>query len=336
MDIKDFEELLEKVAVGEAGPEDVLRLKKAVEENPQLRKRWQATTEACALVEVAGRFTPVEDIVIPPFPQHRKTELLVAVRQIPINNLEPVDLLKRYGCFAHAQALGKILGYDKEIKTGRLTLKLSEWNYAEAHQTEREDLERWARQKPGFDAIFGKLIDAATPSLKSLFRKHDYRTILLDIREYLKLGGYRDESYGVIESQILSKLMEDLRKKYSEMPEKEKAIFRKSIEDELHKEGKALGDVPLQQLLLASGGAGLVSVLGAEIVAGIILSHLSIGNSILLAMGLYSVPVGLIGGAIFAPIAAGLGVYYAGRANYGKTIPAVVTLAVLREQSSMQ
>ena len=72
--------------------------------------------------------------------------------------------------------------------------------------------------------------------------------------------------------------------------------------------------------------------MGAEITAGIILSHLGIGHAVLLAMGLYSVPVGLIGGAIFAPLGIALCAYFAGKSNYSKTIPIVVTMAALRQQ----
>jgi uncharacterized protein YaaW (UPF0174 family) len=266
---------------------------------------------------------------------HRKAKSRAAPRQNPINDLEPLDLLKKYGCFSHAQALGKILGYDPEIKTGRLTLKLGQWNYAKAHETEQEVLEGWTRQPPGFEAIVEELMRAATPSWKNtpFYRsKHNYRTILLDIRQYLKLPGYPTESYEKIESQILSKLMEPIREKYSKMSEQEKAKFRKSIEDHLRKEGKTLGRLPLEQVLWAGGGAGLISVLGAEVAAGIILAHLGVGYAILLAMSLYAVPVGLIGGVIFAPLAAAITYYFTGRANYSKTIPAVVTLATLRQQ----
>ena len=59
MEMKDFEKLLEKVAAGEAGPEDFLRLKNFVEENPNVKARWQAATEACAIIREAGRFSPL-------------------------------------------------------------------------------------------------------------------------------------------------------------------------------------------------------------------------------------------------------------------------------------
>lgn len=339
MEMEDFEELLEKVLAGGARPEDCLRLKNAVDADPQWRERCRSAMEAYEIIRKAGLLAPVGNLTVPPAPQHRKKELLAAVRRIQkrtyipplveIDTLEPLDLLKMHGRFEHAQVFGKILGYDPVIKTARLALKLGEWDYDEADETEQADLQRWTSQKPGFKTIMERFFDAATPSLSARF---DYRKALLDIRKHLELPGYPDESYAVIESQILRKLMEIVRDKYSKMPDKDKAKFKKSIEDELHNEGKTLGGVSLEQLLLATGGAGLVSALGAEIVTGIILSNLGVGHAVLLALGLYSVPTYLIGGAIFAPILASFGVYFATRSNYSKTIPFVVTLAALRQQ----
>ncbi|HWD18293.1 MAG TPA: hypothetical protein VHB20_03365 [Verrucomicrobiae bacterium] len=246
-----------------------------------------------------------------------------------IATMEPVNLLKDYGRFEHAQGLGKVLDYEPEIKTGRLSLKLNEWNYEEAHEAEREDLERWTKQKPGFEAILEKFIDAATPIWNS---EYDYRKVLLDIREHLDLPGYPTESYAVIESQILEQLLRRVLERLPQMSQKEKEAFENSVEEKLEKEGKGLGGLSVEQALLASGGASFVSFLGAEVATGIVLSHLGVGNSILLALGLYSVPTILIGGAIFAPIAASLGIYYAGGHNYAKTIPFVAMLATLRQQ----
>jgi uncharacterized protein YaaW (UPF0174 family) len=208
-------------------------------------------------------------------------------------------------------------------------MKLGEWRYAEAHETEREDLERWTKQKPGFEIMVEQLISAATPTLSS---RYDYRKVLLDIREHLKLPGYPDESFAVIESQILMELIRRVREKVDKMSPKDREVFYKSIQDQMLKEGKSVGEVSIENVLWAGGAAGVTSVLGAEVTAGIVLSHLGIGKAVLFALGLYAVPVAAIGAAIFAPIAAVLGAYYAGRHNYTKTIPCVVALAALRQQ----
>jgi len=327
--MEEFELLLEKAIAGEASPADVARLRKLAKENPQLMERCKAAAEAVEILGEAVSLTPTKDQPIPPFPKRRKGELMAAVRQIPLSTMEPLALLNRYGRFEHAQVFGKILGYDPEIKTGRLAIKLGEWRYAEAHETEREDLERWTKQKPGFEIMVEQLISAATPTLSS---RYDYRKVLLDIREHLKLPGYPDESFAVIESQILMELIRRVREKVDKMSPKDREAFYKSVQDQMVKEGRALGGVPVEQVVWATGGAGLVSVVGAEVTTGIILGHLGFGHAVLLALGLYSVPTLLIGTGIFAPIAAAIGIYYAGRHNYTKTIPCVVALAALRQQ----
>jgi uncharacterized protein YaaW (UPF0174 family) len=320
---------LEKVLAGDEGPKVRERLKELAVANPQFMERCKAAAEAWEIIHEVGSSTPVKGEPIPPFPQHRKAELMAAIRQMPINTMEPLALLKRFGRFEHAQVFGKILGYDPEIKTGRLTLKLSEWVYAEAHETEREDLRGWTKHTPGFETMVEQLISAATPTFSS---RYDYRKVLLDIREHLKLDGYRDDSYAVIELQILTELIRLVREKVSKMPQNKKAAFYKSVEAQLLKEGRSLGGVSIEEILWAGGAAGVASVLGAEVTAGIILAHLGIGHAVLLALGLYAVPTVAIGAALFAPIAAVIGVIIAGRHNYNKTIPFVVALAALRQQ----
>jgi uncharacterized protein YaaW (UPF0174 family) len=174
-----------------------------------------------------------------------------------------------------------------------------------------------------------QLISAATPLLKS---RYDYRKVLLDIRGHLDLDGYRDESYAVIELQILTELARLVHEKVSKMSQEDRDKFYKSVEDQMLKAGKKLGEVPIEQMLWVGGGAGLVSALGAEVTSGIILAHLGVGHTILLALGLYSVPTFFIGTGIFMPIIVAYFVYLTGQHNYKKTIPCVVTLAALRQQ----
>jgi uncharacterized protein YaaW (UPF0174 family) len=246
-----------------------------------------------------------------------------------INKMEPLDFLNEHGRFEDAQAFGRFLGYDPVVEVNGLALKLSQWNYATAEKKEKRTLKGWIRQETGFKSIVDKLIGTATPIWKS---KYDYRKILFDICDQLELKVDSEATYAAIEKKIRNKWVRRADEQYSKMSPEKKVEFEKLIENQLRREGKWLSKSSLGKGLLATGGAGVTSILGAEVTAGIVMTHLSFGQVVLSALGAFSPPLFAAGAVIFGVLMGGAVLFNAGTPDLNKTTLFVLRLATLRQQ----
>ena len=248
-------------------------------------------------------------------------------------NLGPTELLQRFAIFKHYQLLGKCLGYNPKIEADGNAMPLDDWNYDSMDADCQKCLNRWTASKQAAPQI-AHLLFAAGSSLWG--PTPDYPAVLREIANHLKLDISTCKTDADIEQTITAHLLRKALEAIEKLPEAKKKELNAELEDFLQKQHVELGSRSALEYLYAGGVAGVGTLAGTQIAAGIILSHLGIWHGLLFAVGLWVVPTAIIAWSIFAPLSLGALVYVLGKHNFKKTIPTVAIIAALRQEAMLR
>jgi hypothetical protein len=251
----------------------------------------------------------------------------------PLADMDPEELLKRHANFKNYQALGACLGYNPQITAAGSALPLNDWNYDELDADCQKGLDRWTKSKQAAPEIVRQLLNAATSLWGSA---RTYRELLNEVVEQLKIksptGWTLDDHEKTIAHNLLEKALKDIEK----LPPDKQAKFNEEIGEFLRRKGIDLGSQSAIDYLKTAGTVGLGTLAGTQIVMGIVLANLGIVHAVLFAAGLWAPAGMLIGGAVAAPLTAGVLVYNYGKHNFKKTIPCVGIISELRQQAMLE
>ena len=247
-------------------------------------------------------------------------------------DMGPEELLKRCAHFKNYQELGGCLGYNPQITAAGSALPLNDWNYDELDADCQKGLDRWTKSKQAAPEIVRQLLNAATPLWGSA---RTYRELLKEVVDQLKItsptGWTLDDFEKTIARDLLEKALKDIEK----LPPDKRAKFNEEISDFLKKKSIELGSKSAIDYLRDGGTIGIGTLAGTQIVTGIVLANLGIVHAVLFAAGWWAAPTILIGGAVAAPLTAGVLVYNYGKHNFKKTIPCVGIISTLRQEAML-
>ena len=275
-----------------------------------------------------------------------------------LEKLNPLDLLKELGSpgksksvFNYIQVLAECVGYDPVVE-GVLDegeeWRLSEWEYETSKQKEKVKLTKWAKEKDVQSELCECFERAATDLVtRAVGRVDTHDQTLEEIVTKLKIDkafkrktrkkyceGLVPDSYWEKETFIREKLLDEILKRAEALSDKERDQLDQDLGEQLKKAGVEVGQKSALDYLRLGGEAAAATGVAwgaTSVTTGVILGNLGVWNSVLLALGLYSVPTLLIGAGFFAPILAALAVFRLGGHNYAKTLPFVVALATIRQ-----
>ena len=249
-----------------------------------------------------------------------------------IADMEPEALLKNFATFPHYQLLGKCLDYNPTINES--LGQLQDWEYEQVDDDEKKLFDRWAKASTQAAPAIWRNIQSAGTSLWGDKNETTYSKLLTEIKDKLELGILSQNStYAEREQIMLKYLLEEALKKLESLPDSKKEKMNEDLWGFLAKQGIARTSTPAVDYLKGAAGAGVGALVGTQIATGIILAHLGVVNGLLFAVGLYSIPTFLIGGAIFAPLMGLYMAYVLGQHNFKKTIPCMAIIASIRQEA---